>query len=206
MAKKKAEKKPKEEKPKEKPEKKPKAEEKPKAEKPEAEPEEDEDFKHMVRLVGQDLRGGKPVHLALTEIAGVGRPMARAVAYAASVDPTVRIGELDDAQVAKLGEVLGDPGAHGFPVWMLNRRNDFDTGKDLHLIGGSIEMAFRSDIGRERQIRSYHGIRHERGLRVRGQRTRTTGRSGMTVGVKRKEIRMKEAAASASKKGKKKEG
>ena len=82
---------------------------------------------------------------------------------------------------------------------MLNRRKDFETGRDLHLVGTDVDIAVRSDIGRERRIRSRRGIRHELGLPVRGQRTRTTGRKGLVVGVKRKEVRIREEAAKSSK-------
>jgi hypothetical protein len=82
---------------------------------------------------------------------------------------------------------------------MLNRRKDYETGKDLHIVGTDVTVSMRSDIGRERRIRSRRGIRHELGLPVRGQRTRTTGRKGLVVGVKRKEIRIREEAAKAEK-------
>lgn len=162
-----------------------------------------EEFKHIVRLAGGDLAGEKQVRLALADLNGVSRPMARAVAHAAGVDAFKKIGTLKDDQVKKLGEILENPGAHGLPTWMLNRRKDIGTGEDGHLLGGDIEMAVRSDVGLERHIRSYRGIRHERGLPVRGQRTRTTGRTGMTVGVKRKEIRLREEEAEKAKKGRK---
>ncbi len=62
------------------------------------------------------------------------------------------------------------------------------TGNDLHIMGTDMELKFREDINLLRKIRSYRGIRHERGLRVRGQRTKSTGRRGMVVGVVRKKI------------------
>jgi small subunit ribosomal protein S13 len=166
--------------------------------------EEKEDFKHIVRLAGRDLPGEKSVRLALADLKGVSRPMARAVIHAAGVDAFKKIGTLEDDQVKRLGEVLKNPGAHGLPVWMLNRRKGVETSEDRHLLGGDIEMAVRSDIGLERHIRSYRGTRHERGLPVRGQRTRTTSRTGMTVGVKRKEIRLREEADKVKKGGKSK--
>ena len=151
-------------------------------------------------MAGKDLDGGKQVRLALTEIKGIGWTMAHAVARAAKVDMFKKIGALDDGEMKRLTDVLKNPSAHGIPAWALNRRKDIETGEDKHLIGGEIDMALRFDIARERRIRSYRGIRHERGLRVRGQRTRTTGRKGITVGVKRKETRMREEAAKKSKK------
>ncbi len=159
-----------------------------------------EEFKHIVRLAGTDLKGEKLVRLALADLNGVSRSMARAVAHAADVDVSVKIGTLKDEEVKRLDEALHDPKAHGIPSWMLNRRRDIETGEDKHLVGGEIEMALRSDIGRERHIRSYHGIRHELGLPVRGQRTKSTGRTGMTVGVKRKKVRIREEAEKGKRK------
>ncbi|MEA1904344.1 MAG: 30S ribosomal protein S13 [Candidatus Hadarchaeota archaeon] len=153
-----------------------------------------EEFKHIVRLAGMDLKGEKPVRLALADLKGVSRSMARAIAHTTDVDVSAKIGSLKDEYIKRLDEALRDPGAHGIPSWMLNRRRDLETGEDKHLVGGEIEMALRSDIGRERHVRSYRGIRHELGLPVRGQRTKSTGRTGMTVGVKRKKIRIREEA------------
>ena len=166
-----------------------------------------EEFKHIVRIVGKDLAGDNHVQLALSDIKGVSVALARAVAYAAEIDPVVKLGDLNAEQIRKLENVLKNPGDHGIPVWMLNRRKDYESGKDMHLLGADIDMAVRSDIGRERRIRSRRGIRHELGLPVRGQRTRTTGRKGLTVGVKRKDIRLREEAAKTEKgrKGKEKE-
>jgi len=72
------------------------------------------------------------------------------------------------------------------PVWMLNRRNDTYTGENRHLTGTDLILSNKEDINLMKKIRSYKGIRHERGLRVRGQRTRSTGRTGAIVGVSRK--------------------
>lgn len=158
-----------------------------------------EEFKHIVRLAGKDLVGEKRVQLALADLKGVNLNFARVVAYTADVDPFAKLGSLGKEQVDRLEKVLRNPAEHEIPSWMLSRRKDYETGKDLHLIGADVAMTMRTDIGRERRIRSRRGIRHELGLHVRGQRTRTTGRKGLVVGVKRKEIRIREEAAKAEK-------
>ena len=158
-----------------------------------------EEFKHIVRLAGKDLAGGKRVQLALADLKGVSSTFARVVAYAADIDPFAKLGNLNKEQVGRLEQVLKNPAEHGIPSWMLSRRKDYETGKDLHLIGADVAMAVRTDIGRERRIRSRRGIRHELGLSVRGQRTRTTGRKGLVVGVRRKEVRIREEAAKVGK-------
>ena len=69
---------------------------------------------------------------------------------------------------------------------MLNRRGDIETGADIHVMGMDLNMTLREDLDLMKKMRSYKGIRHERGLRVRGQRTRSSGRTGAIVGVSRK--------------------
>jgi len=145
-----------------------------------------EEIRHIVRIAGHDLDGRKALHHALLGIKGVSFSLARAVAYAANIDPFRKLGTLTEEEVKKIEAVLKDPVAHGIPSWMLNRRKDYETGKDMHLVGGEIDLYVKMDIDREKRIRSRRGIRHELGLPVRGQRTRTTGRKGMTVGVVRK--------------------
>jgi small subunit ribosomal protein S13 len=69
---------------------------------------------------------------------------------------------------------------------MLNRQKDLVTGEDLHLVGTDLIDSLRVDIEREKKTRSWRGIRHYLGLPVRGQRTKTSGRKGATIGVTRK--------------------
>jgi len=59
-------------------------------------------------------------------------------------------------------------------------------GEDVHLTGHDLDFAVKGDIDNEKKSRSYRGVRHSLGLTVRGQRTRTSGRTGQTIGVKRK--------------------
>jgi small subunit ribosomal protein S13 len=80
---------------------------------------------------------------------------------------------------------------------MLNRRKDLLSGEDRHIMGADLLVNLREDINLLRKIRSYRGIRHERGLKVRGQRTKSTGRRGAVVGVVRKKQLAAAAAAKA---------
>ena len=73
--------------------------------------------------------------------------------------------------------------AKNFPLWFINRQRDIETGKDLHLLTSDIPFTLRNDIERERITASWRGYRHLSGLKVRGQRTRTSGRKGGAVGV-----------------------
>jgi small subunit ribosomal protein S13 len=108
------------------------------------------------------------------------------------------IGNLPEATVDGLEAVLNDlPGR--LPVWMLNRPREIVGGETRHTIGGDLETARRDDMNLMKMIRSYKGVRHERGQKVRGQRTRSNGRTGMAAGVLKKAA--KEAAAAKGESG-----
>ncbi len=150
------------------------------------------EFKYIVRLANTDLDGQRPLELALTGIKGVGIRLAQMLADALDVPRREKIGNLSDEQVEELASILDDLPAR-VPSWALNRRSDFWTGEDIQLIGSDIDMRRREDINRLKMIRSYRGIRHETGQRVRGQRTRNNGRTGLTVGVVRRAARVQQA-------------
>jgi small subunit ribosomal protein S13 len=82
---------------------------------------------------------------------------------------------------------------------MLNRRKDVYTGENRHLTGVDLTLGNNEDINLMKKMRSYKGIRHERGQKVRGQRTKSTGRTGATVGVVRKKLEAGAGAAAEKK-------
>ncbi len=145
----------------------------------------DENFNYLVRIASTDLDGNKNVELALTGISGIGRRLATLAADFAEVPRKVKIGLISDEQIAALEESIKNIG-EVTPVWMLNRQNDYETGGDFHILGNDVKLTVREDINREKKVRSNKGIRHENGLPVRGQKTRSNGRHGLTVGVSRK--------------------
>ena len=143
------------------------------------------DFKYIVRLSNTDVDGEKNVVYGLTSIKGIGLHMATLIADETGIDRYLKMGDLSDKQIEKLQEVI-DNVTNNAPTWMLNRQKDYDTGEDLHLVGSDIDMKLRDEINILKKIRSYRGIRHERGLRVRGQRTRANNRKGLALGVSKK--------------------
>ena len=146
-------------------------------------------FRHIVRIARTDLDGTLELEQALSDIKGVGHRLARIVAQTAGLNPSQRTGYLTDDDVAKIEEILKDPAKHGIPIWMLNRRKDLETGQDKHLIGADLDFRHRMDLDLLMKSKCWRGIRHSLGLKVRGQRTRCTGRKGRTVGVTRKRRR-----------------
>ena len=143
-------------------------------------------FRYIVRIAGTDIDGTLTLPHGLAKIKGIGYNTAMAIIRLLGLDPNKKIGYLTDEEIARIEEAVKDPSKIGVPSWMFNRRKDYETGKDMHLIGAELIYYARRDIEREIKIGSWRGIRHKLGLKVRGQRTRTTGRTGMTVGVAKK--------------------
>lgn len=141
-----------------------------------------EDFKYIVRIAETDLDGYKSVELALTRIRGVGRRTAIVITDLVGVPRSEKIGNLEDEQISALANALTEH-QETAPSWMMNRQADVDTGDDLHLFASELMAFFRDDINRLKKIRCYRGMRHEKGKKVRGQRTRSNGRKGLTLGV-----------------------
>jgi len=141
------------------------------------------EFKHIVRIAGTDLDGTLKVPYALAKIKGVGVRLGWIIARLLGLDPDMRIGYITEEETKKVEEVLKDPVAFGVKPWLVNRQRDPETGRDMHLIGADLELRVKMDIDLMQKIKCWRGVRHALGLKVRGQKTRTTGRRGMTVGV-----------------------
>jgi small subunit ribosomal protein S13 len=159
-----------------------------------------ENFNYILRLVNTDINGENNIVQGLTQIKGIGRHMATFIADTAGVDRKIKFGNLPEPDVEKIKEVLENIDEYA-PPWMLNYRKDTYTGDNMHLISTDIAVRLRDDVNMMKMIRSYKGIRHELGLKVRGQRTSSNGRKGLALGVSKR----KEAPATSGKKDETKE-
>ena len=137
----------------------------------------------MVRIVGNDIHGERKMIVGLTEIRGIGYMFANTILNILKIDPNQRIGYLSSEQIQSIESIIKNPAGSNFPSWFLNRRKDVETGEDKHLITSDIAFTVRNDVEREKTSGSWRGYRHMFGLKVRGQRTRCTGRKGGAVGV-----------------------
>jgi len=146
---------------------------------------EDESFNFIVRIANSDIDGQKKTVIGLQSIKGVGKRVSQVIARKAKVDPSVRIGTLSDEKVKEI-EALVLTYVEYAPHWAVNRQMDYETGADMHLIGNDLDIIQKDDVNRMKMIRCYRGIRHETRHKVRGQRTRSNGRKGLTMGVQRK--------------------
>jgi len=154
-----------------------------------------QEFQHIVRIAGTDLDGTLKLNYALANINGIGTNLANAILKKANINQQTRVGFLTEIDKDKLEDIITNPTKHGFPPYMLNRAKDMETGKDTHLTGADLALKIKTDIEEMKNLKSWRGYRHAYGLRVRGQRTRTTGRSGKAMGVKKKELIKREAPA-----------
>ena len=146
------------------------------------------EFKHIVRVANTDLDGKKEILFALRKIKGVSVMFGNMTLSLSGIDRHKKAGDLLDAEVTRLNDVVTNPIKHGAPEWMLNRRNDYETGENMHLLMADLTFSKETDIKRMKKTKSYKGLRHQWGLPVRGQRTQGNFRrhKGKGLGVKRK--------------------
>lgn len=122
----------------------------------------------MARIAGVDLPRDKRVEIALTYIYGIGKPSSQDILAEAGVNPDTRVRDLTEEEVNKLRELIDKQ----------------------YKVEGDLRREISLNIKRLMEIGSYRGLRHRRGLPVRGQKTKTNARTRKgpkkTVGVKRK--------------------
>lgn len=142
--------------------------------------------KVFFRNLRSQVDGNAKVEFGLTQIRGIGRRLAQSIIRVAGINPNLRIGSIPEKELQKIEEIILNPVQYGIPNWMVNRPKDLRSGEDLHLIGNKLDITVKRDIDRMKKIKSYKGIRHNLRLKVRGQKTKSTGRHGLVVGVVRR--------------------
>jgi small subunit ribosomal protein S13 len=154
--------------------------------------EEKESFRGIVRIAGKDVKGEIPLKRSLHAVRGIGQTLAIAASNVIKnelqIDPKTRVGDLTEEQIERIDKVLYNLHDHKIPHYLLNRVGDFASGIDKHVIMNDLIFENTQDLDREKKSYSWKGYRHTYGQKVRGQRTRNTGRTGMAVGVLRKAI------------------
>ena len=109
----------------------------------------------MARIAGVDLPRNKRIEVALTYIYGIGQTTATKIVSEADVDPDIRVVDLDEGQVIRLRDII----------------------VKNHMVEGDLRREISFNIKGKMDLGSYEGLRHRRGLPVRGQRTKTNARS-----------------------------
>ncbi len=158
--------------------------------KPAAPKMEEAKIKQLVRVSNTDLNGAQQSLYALAKVKGVGVMLANAACKIAGISTTQRVGNINEETLRKIESIFKNPEQHGIPVWMINRRKDPETGKNLHLLGSDLEFIQDNDIKMMKKIKCYKGVRHIQGQPVRGQRTRSHFRKnkGKVQGVKKPQV------------------
>lgn len=144
-----------------------------------------EGVRGIVRVCETNVDGTKKIKQALLKIKGVGFSLANAAPKLSGFG-NVRVGTLTDEQIEHLEDAIRNPVKYGFPAHMVNRVKEVFSGESHHLVESDLSLAIKTDIDFMKKIRTYKGVRHELGQPVRGQRTRSSFRTGMIVGVARK--------------------
>ena len=147
----------------------------------------------VVRIARTGVDGTKPISEALTGLKGVGSRYANAVEKELDLESDTRLGDLSEDQIDEIEEMIKNPDQMDLPKWLRNRRKDRDDGEHNHLIESDLELKEEFDIRRLKEIGSYRGWRHKIGLPVRGQKTKSSFRSGSKIGVSR--ARLQEEAS-----------
>ena len=145
----------------------------------------DSDFKYIIRIANSDVSGEERLVNALTSIRGIGPRISNAIVQKLKLDPNKLAGKLDDKNVVDIENAIMNLNDY-VPDWLLNRQKDYDTGEDIHPVSIELKMTHDEDLNRMKKVKSYKGIRHASGHKVRGQRTYSNGRKGLALGVSRK--------------------
>jgi len=143
------------------------------------------DFKYIIRIANSDVSGEERIGNALTSIRGIGPRISNAIIQKLGLDPNKMAGKLDDKNIVDIENTIMNLNEH-IPDWLLNRQKDYDTGEDIHSVSVDLKMTNDEDLNRMKKVKSYRGIRHASGHKVRGQRTYSNGRKGLALGVSRK--------------------
>lgn len=109
----------------------------------------------MARISNVTIPDNKQIHVALTYVYGIGPKTAQSILEHTKIDPTVRVKDLTDAEISKLQDRINDQ----------------------HIVEGDLQRVVAANIKRLKDIGAYRGLRHQRGLPSRGQRTRTNART-----------------------------
>jgi small subunit ribosomal protein S13 len=147
-----------------------------------------ENYGKIIRVLSKDIEGNTSVYSGLTQIKGISWSFSNAICKSLDIKKGKKIGDLSQEEIKKLEEFVKNP---KLPAYLLNRRNDLETGEDKHLQGTDLELRKDFDVKRLKQIKSYRGFRHMLGLPMRGQRTKSNFRRNRKKGsgIKKKTIK-----------------
>lgn len=156
------------------------------------------EFRNLVRVCGVDIDGNLLLGRALCEIRGVGNAMSNAIVHLSGFDSKKKLGDFSDSEVSRIESIIKNPLGNNIPTWMVNRKKDYETGRDAHKVQEDLQISQKDDIERMKTMKCYRGVRHIFGLPCRGQKTKSTHRKGRTLGVSKKRVTPAAGAAAAA--------
>merc|ERR1711957_127264 len=125
------------------------------------------EFTHILRMQNTNVDGKVKVMFALRVIQGIGRRFSNLVCKVANIDLNRRAGELNQAEMDKIADVLAKPLDYGIPKWFLNRQRCIKDGTYSQLISNNCATRLREDLERMKKMRLHRGLRHWWGIKVR---------------------------------------
>jgi small subunit ribosomal protein S13 len=157
-----------------------------------------DNYRHIVRISNTDLKGEKKLHMALHKIKGISFMLSNFVCYSAKVDPDKITGIITEQEIEGIEDVIKNPAKYNCPAWLMNRRKEYVTGQDMHLITTNLDLTVDNDLKRMKKLKTYKGLRHMWGQPVRGQRTKSNFRKNkgkVSLGVIRNKAAVSGGAA-----------
>ena len=144
-----------------------------------------DDFSYILRIADSDIGWLRPIAIGITSVKGIGMRTSQQICRLAGVDGNTLGGHLSDDEQDRLRNSIDDY-ATTVPWWLVNRQRDIGTNEDAHIVATEVKMTRDDDVARIAGVKAYRGMRHRSGHKVRGQRLRSNGRKGSSLGVERK--------------------
>lgn len=144
------------------------------------------EVQYIIRIHNTNIDGTKRIAFALTKIAGMGVRISTAICKRLGIDLRKRAGEMSEDELKRISDAVADPASVGIPESYMNHRKDVLDGTTSHLIGTKLDADLRMMIERGKKNKRIRACRLDVGLKVRGQRTKSNGRNGKSMGVSRK--------------------
>ena len=133
----------------------------------------------LMRILAKDIEGKMTVYAGLAKIKGISWTFSNAICKKLNIDKKRKIGSLKEEEIKKIEKFAKEA---DLPKHLLNRRKDFNSGEDKHLVGSDLDLTKEFDIKRLKKIKSYRGLRHASNLPSRGQRTKSNFRKNRRKG------------------------
>ncbi|MEM3074374.1 MAG: 30S ribosomal protein S13 [Candidatus Pacearchaeota archaeon] len=140
----------------------------------------------LVRIYSTDISGDKNFYVGMTKIKGISFQLSNAISHVLKIDKNKKLKDLTKEEILKIEKEIKNPNV---PYFLFNRVKDIESGLNKHLLTTELDLQRDFDIKRLKKIRSYRGLRHAKGLPVRGQRTKSHFRKrgkNRVIGVQKK--------------------